>query len=72
MYSYRCEECRRLLFELSSATTEAVAIWRDIIANRRADRPVSTIKIQFANDANAVRQTALEAIRAHHSETYRI
>ena len=66
----RCEECRRLIPELTSATTETVAIWSDIIANRRADGCASTVKIQYLLDANAVRQTALEAIQAHLREAH--
>jgi len=70
MDPYRCEECRKLLFELSSATSETLAIRKDIIASRRANRAISTAKVQRANDANTVRQTALEAIRAHQKENH--
>jgi len=70
MYPYRCEECRKLLFKLSSANTATLAIRKDMIATRRANRPVSTAKVQRANDANNVRQTALEAIRAPQRENH--
>ena len=65
-----CEECRRLIKELTCATTETVAIRADMVANNLANQPVSRAKIQLASDANAARKAALEAIRAHRRETH--
>jgi len=59
------------MIELTCATTETVAIRKDIVANNRANRPVSMAKIQLAKDANVIRKAALEAIQAHSRETHR-
>jgi hypothetical protein len=67
---FPCDECRKMMLEVASATTEALAIREDINTSIHGNRPVSTGKLQFAKNAEMVQNTALKALRAH-TKTHR-
>ena len=59
------------MLEVASTTAEAIAIQQDIIARIVAGEDVSFMRHFWLNPANAVRQGALEALRAHRKTHYR-
>ena len=60
-----CEECRRLTLELASATVEAVAIQRDILARTRCGQEVSQTLRSWWDEAQAGRARILQVLHDH-------
>jgi hypothetical protein len=62
---YGCDECLKLTLELASATTEAVAIEREILARKRAGHEVSPKLCSWSMELHDARAQILEALRTH-------
>jgi hypothetical protein len=58
------------MLELTSATTEALAIREDINSISHANRSVPAGKLQFAKNAEIVQKAALKALQVH-TKTHR-
>jgi hypothetical protein len=60
-----CQKCQELLWELGSATTEAVAIMSDITARRKAGQECPHTLLQWSQESQDARDRILFALRDH-------